>query len=61
MCSSDLMGSRMLKRWLALPLKAPSAISDRLALVKHAYDHPEFSEILGQHINQIGDLERLIS
>ena len=55
------MGSRMLKRWLALPLKAPSAISDRLALVKHAYDHPEFSEILGQHINQIGDLERLIS
>lgn len=55
------MGSRMLKRWLALPLKSPVAISDRLTLVKYANENPDFADEIGQHITQIGDLERLIS
>ncbi|HKI88069.1 MAG TPA: DNA mismatch repair protein MutS, partial [Draconibacterium sp.] len=55
------MGSRLLKRWLALPLKEVEPINDRLDVVEFFLKHPEIKENLEEHLHQIGDLERLIS
>ncbi len=55
------MGSRMLKRWLALPLKNINAINDRLNTVAFLLDQPDLKQELSIHLKQIGDLERLIS
>lgn len=55
------MGSRMLKRWLALPLKEIDPINERLEVVEFFLKHPEIKENLEEHLRQIGDLERLVS
>lgn len=55
------MGSRMLKRWLALPLKDQALIETRHQVVSHFLQNPETLEFFSQHIQQISDLERLIS
>ncbi len=55
------MGSRLLKRWLALPLKEVEPINDRLDVVEFFLKHPETKENLEEHLRQIGDLERLVS
>ncbi|TXB66951.1 DNA mismatch repair protein MutS [Vicingus serpentipes] len=55
------MGSRMLKRWVALPLKDIQPINDRLTVVSQLVDDVELSDGLKRNINEIGDLERLIS
>lgn len=55
------MGSRLLKRWIALPLKNLEAIQKRQSVVKYLIENEEdFQEIVGQ-IAEISDLERLIS
>ncbi|MBK6521145.1 MAG: DNA mismatch repair protein MutS [Sphingobacteriaceae bacterium] len=55
------MGSRLLKRWLALPLKNTAAINERLDVVdyfvKNDVQRLEFIGLL----KDIGDMERLIS
>lgn len=55
------MGSRMLKRWLALPLKDKAPIDERLEAVDHFLTHTEMSEHVIQQLELIGDLERIIS
>ncbi len=55
------MGSRLLKRWLALPLKEVGPVNDRLDVVEYFLKHPEIRENIEEHLRQIGDLERLIS
>jgi DNA mismatch repair protein MutS len=55
------MGARMLKKWVILPLKNKQAIEARLDTVEHLIQDTEFSRSLIQQIQQIGDLERLIS
>lgn len=55
------MGSRLLKRWLALPLKDKRAIETRLEIVDWFNKHEKESELLALKLNSIGDLERLIS
>ncbi|WP_346856476.1 DNA mismatch repair protein MutS [uncultured Draconibacterium sp.] len=55
------MGSRLLKRWMALPLKDIKPINERLNVVELFLKKPETKENLGEHLRQIGDLERLIS
>jgi DNA mismatch repair protein MutS len=55
------MGARMLKRWIALPLKDVSKINKRLDVVEHFTDHPGLKENIEEHFSQIGDLERIIS
>jgi DNA mismatch repair protein MutS len=55
------MGSRMLKRWLALPLKNINAINDRLNTVEFFTAQDETKQELSVLLKQIGDLERLIS
>ncbi|WP_321320021.1 DNA mismatch repair protein MutS [Labilibaculum sp.] len=55
------MGARLLKRWIALPLKDSASINDRLSVVNHFYNNEKASHIIGDEIQQIGDLERIIS
>ncbi len=55
------MGSRMMRRWLALPLKSLSEIGRRHGIVDYFLHHPEAQEQLQQHIKEIGDLERILS
>lgn len=55
------MGGRLLRRWLALPLKNKTAIEDRLSVVAELKENAEHTAFLSQQLSQIGDLERLIS
>ncbi|HKL33779.1 MAG TPA: DNA mismatch repair protein MutS, partial [Tangfeifania sp.] len=55
------MGSRLLKRWLALPLKDIGPINERLDVVEFFLKNPEIKENLEDHLRQMGDLERLVS
>ena len=55
------MGARLLKRWIALPLKDAARITDRLSVVNYFYNKEEISHSIGDEIQQIGDLERIIS
>ena len=55
------MGGRLLKRWLALPLKNIDSIKKRHELVKFFIDSDAFSQTVSYQLQQISDLERLIS
>ncbi len=55
------MGGRLLKRWLALPLKNIEQIKQRHEIVKYLIDNDDFFEISTYQIKQISDIERLIS
>ncbi|WP_431167380.1 DNA mismatch repair protein MutS [Tenacibaculum halocynthiae] len=55
------MGGRLLKRWLALPLKELDAINQRHELVKFLINTDEFLDTVTYQLKQISDIERLIS
>ncbi|MCB0666034.1 MAG: DNA mismatch repair protein MutS [Saprospiraceae bacterium] len=55
------MGSRLLKKWLLLPLKSTQAIEERLNAVDKLHQDDQNSLQLGSLIKKTGDLERLIS
>ena len=55
------MGSRLLKRWLALPLKDIHKIRSRHEVVSYLKDDIEILQKMQYQIKQISDLERLIS
>ena len=55
------MGSRLLKRWLALPLKNIDAINERQNAVNHFVYQVENRYELISLLKEVGDLERLIS
>ena len=55
------MGGRLLKRWLALPLKDTAKIQSRHQVVAHLKDNQEILKSIQSQIKQISDLERLIS
>ncbi|MDA9584669.1 DNA mismatch repair protein MutS [Flavobacteriaceae bacterium] len=55
------MGGRLLKRWLALPLKDVKKIQHRHKLVKHFIENDSFSETIKFQLHQISDIERLVS
>ncbi|WP_281336536.1 DNA mismatch repair protein MutS [Flavobacterium eburneipallidum] len=55
------MGGRLLKRWLALPLKDAAKISSRHQVVSYLKEHQEVLKNIQKQIKQISDLERLIS
>tara|TARA_R110000787_G_scaffold17133_7_gene54080 strand:- start:557 stop:3166 length:2610 start_codon:yes stop_codon:yes gene_type:complete len=55
------MGGRLLKRWLALPLKNAEKIHYRHELVKYCIENDEFLETVQYQLQQISDIERLIS
>jgi DNA mismatch repair protein MutS len=55
------MGSRLLKRWLALPLKDVNKIKGRHEVVSYLKENQEILQKIQYQIKQISDLERLIS
>ncbi|MDB9754965.1 DNA mismatch repair protein MutS [Winogradskyella sp.] len=55
------MGGRMLKRWLALPLKNAEKIKQRHQVVKYLLDNASVLQKIQGQVKHIGDIERLIS
>ncbi|MDD2382007.1 MAG: DNA mismatch repair protein MutS, partial [Mariniphaga sp.] len=55
------MGARLIKRWMALPLKNIGPIQDRLNAVEYLLKNAGLRESLEDHLRHIGDLERLVS
>ncbi|EMQ96319.1 DNA mismatch repair protein MutS [Xanthomarina gelatinilytica] len=55
------MGGRLLKRWLALPLKDVKKIKQRHEVVDYLSKNKQILQKIQNHIKHIGDLERLIS
>lgn len=55
------MGARLLKRWVALPLKTVSKIQNRQAVVTALLQNTEIAEALFETIHQVGDMERIAS
>lgn len=59
--TSTPMGSRLLRRWMVMPLKDHAAIEDRLHVVDTLVQNRDLAVQIMPHIRTIGDLERLIS
>lgn len=55
------MGGRMLRRWMVFPLKDVTPIQQRLDVVDYFFKAPDFRQLVGEQIQRIGDLERIIS
>jgi DNA mismatch repair protein MutS len=55
------MGSRLLKRWTALPLKDINPIQDRQSVVEYFFKDPQLKMDLEVNLRPVGDLERLVS
>ncbi len=55
------MGGRLMKRWVAFPLKDVKPIEERHSVVEYYFKNPELKLTLIQNITLIGDLERIIS
>lgn len=55
------MGSRLMRRWLVMPLKEKLLIEERLEIVEYLIKNAELRKSLTHQIHLIGDLERLIS
>lgn len=55
------MGARLLKRWLALPLKESNQITKRHEVVNYFMNQDDFYKTTEYQIKQISDIERLIS
>lgn len=59
--TKSAMGSRLLKRWLALPLVDQKEIEKRHDMVSYFYESQEVLSKIQSYINSICDIERLIS
>ena len=55
------MGARMLKRWIVFPLKEVKPINNRLDVVEYFFKDLNFTTIIRRELEQIGDLERILS
>ena len=55
------MGGRLLRRWLALPLKKPERIRNRHDIVKFLIQNQDLREFLKEEMDAMSDFERLIS
>ena len=55
------MGARLMRRWVAFPLKDMKPIEERLSVVEYFFKTPEIRKLLEQHISLVGDLERIVS
>lgn len=55
------MGSRQLRKWMVLPLKDRQGIEERLSIVDTFYGNREMAEKIAGNLQQVADLERLIS
>ena len=55
------MGARLLKRWMALPLKEVGKIRERQDVVECFVSQPDMKEEMEAQLHQVGDIERIIS
>ena len=55
------MGSRMLRKWILMPLKEKSLIEERLSVVEYLINNQDFTYQLTDIFKQMGDLERMVS
>ncbi len=55
------MGGRLLKRWIAMPVKSPALIDQRLDVVEYFTQHAECFETVRSQVTLVGDLERIAS
>ncbi|MBM3403482.1 MAG: DNA mismatch repair protein MutS [Bacteroidetes bacterium] len=55
------MGARLLRRWIILPLKQIQPLEERLNITHFFIDNQDVASAIHQHLQAIGDLERLIS
>lgn len=55
------MGSRNIRRWIAMPLKNKEAINRRLDIVEYIKNNDNIRHNLGELLSEIGDIERLTS
>ncbi len=55
------MGSRLMRRWMLMPLKEVAPIEARLEVVDILVRDAELRQALAQQVKAIGDLERLIT
>ncbi|MBO4805988.1 MAG: DNA mismatch repair protein MutS [Paludibacteraceae bacterium] len=55
------MGARLLRRWIAFPLKDVKPINERLDIVESFFRHIDLKTLLNENLSTIGDLERIIS
>jgi len=55
------MGSRLLRKWMILPLKERAEIEERLNTVDTFFNNETLAENIGDPLRNISDLERLIS
>jgi len=55
------MGTRMLHKWILLPLLSEQTISSRHEVVDYLLQHSQFAAYISIYLKQVGDLERLIS
>ncbi len=55
------MGGRLLKRWIAMPVKDVARINRRLDVVEHFTQNIDLSDAVGDTVSCIGDIERIAS
>ncbi len=55
------MGARLLRRWVALPLKEIQSIRERQSIVDYILKHNEFRDMLESQLQKMGDVERIVS
>ena len=55
------MGSRMLRKWILMPLKEKVLIDERLSVVEYLINNQEFTTQLTEIFKTMGDMERMVS
>lgn len=55
------MGGRMLRRWILFPLKDHKSINNRLDVVEYFFKDSDSRDAMLEQLEQVGDLERLVS
>ena len=59
--TTTAMGGRLLRRWIMRPLKRLTPIQQRLDAVDELYQNHSIRSSIRQELEEVGDLERLIS
>ena len=55
------MGGRLLKRWIAMPIKDPAKINERLDVVERFTKEADLADAVREQVAMVGDLERIAS
>ena len=53
------MGGRLLKRWIAMPIKDPAKINERLDVVERFTKDADLADTVREQVALVGDLERI--